>query len=311
MTGGSGSSRVSRTTEARASSASSSHGYHHHPKSSGDLRSLSPSSSRASAERKSLPGHQHERRRESAERSGSSCLQTGSIAVPVTQAPEKRTVTVISSLVQPDHVEEPTLEVDNPASVTGPPEVVDGPATDCPASDGTASDGLASDGLAGDNQASDGPSDDGPAYDGSAGDGSARDDEPVIVDGPEEVADPARQPAALQDDDPAGVAGPAPSDPATLGTPAGNTPSAVRDSSILTGVSSPLFPSMPTAINQATLIDFMSMWTLLQRWIDQGMAVSDAQARPAAQSTVPAPRDDTHPGGPTLHLGIQIDDPGR
>ena len=126
------------------------------------------------------------------------------------------------------------------------------------------------------------------------------------MDGPEEVADPASQPSAkdspaLQDDDPAGVAGPAHlqtfalEDSAALGTPARNTPSAGRDSSILTGVSSPLFPSMPTSINQAKLIDFMSMWTLLQRRMDQSMAVSDAQARPAAQSTVPAPRDDTPP----------------
>ena len=53
----------------------------------------------------------------------------------------------------------------------------------------------------------------------------------------------------------------------------------------------------------------MSMWTLLQRRMDQGMAVSDAQARPAAQSTVPVPRDD--PGGQTRRVGLQKDDPGR
>ena len=170
--------------------------------------------------------------------------------------------TVIPSLARPDHVEEPAAEVDGPATVTGPSEVVDGPADDGPASDG----------RAGDDPASEGPADDGPAYDGSAGDGSARHDEPVVVDGPEEVADPAGQQSAtdgpaLQFDDPAGVAGPARlqplafDGPAAHGTPAGNRPSAGQDSSILTGVSSPLFPSMPTAINQATLIDFMSMWT--------------------------------------------------
>ena len=105
---------------------------------------------------------------------------------------------------------------------TGPSEIVDGSADDGPASDSPAGDD---------------PAIYGPAYDGSAGDGSARDDEPVIVDGPEEVADPASQQSAtdgpaLHDDEPAGLAGPAhlqplPLDgPAAHGTPAGNTPSA-------------------------------------------------------------------------------------
>ena len=159
-------------------------------------------------------------------------------------------------------MEEPTAEVDGPATVTGPSEVVDGPADEGPASDGPA----------GDEPASDGPADDGPAYDGSAGDGSARHDEPVVLDGPEEVADPASQQSAtdgpaLQFDHPATLDGPACPQPLALdgpaahGTPAGNTPSGGQDASILTGVSSLLFLSMPTSINQATLIDFMSMWT--------------------------------------------------
>ena len=197
---------------------------------------------------------------------------------------------MIPSPARPDHVEEPAAEVGSPASVTGPSEVVDGPADD---------------GLAGDDPASDGPADDGPAYDGSAGDGSAKHDEPVVLDGPDEVADPARQQSAtdgsaLQFEDPATLEGPAHHQPLVLdgpaahGTPAGNTPLGGKDASIVTGVSSPLFPSMPTSINQATLIDFMSMWTL-QRWMDQGVVVPDAQARPAAQATVPVPRDDTPP----------------
>ena len=122
-------------------------------------------------------------------------------------------------------MEEPAAEVDDPSTVTGPSEVVDGPADDGPA---------------GDDPANDGPADGGPAYDGSAGDRSARDNEPVIVDDPEEFVDPASQPSAtdgpaINDDDPAGVAGPAHlqtfalEDPAALGTPAGNTPSAGRD----------------------------------------------------------------------------------
>ena len=290
-TGGSGSSRVSKATDAR-SSASSSHADHHR-KSWGDRRSLSSSSSRPSADRKSPPGHHHERRLESAERSGSSYVSKREVRLSpaVTQSPEKRTIPVTPSLARPDHVEEPAAEVDDPATVMGPSEVVDGPAGAGPA---------------GDDLASDGPADDGPADDGSAGDGSARDDEPVVVDGPEEVADPASQQSAtygpaLQYDDQVGVAGPARLQPLALdgpaahGTPAGNTPSAGQDSSILTGVSSPLFPSMPTAINQAMLIDFMSMWTLLQRRMDKGMAVSDAQARPAAPpGRYPVTREENH-----------------
>ena len=66
--------------------------------------------------------------------------------------------------------------------------------------------------------------------------------------------------------------------------------------SMLLDVSSLLFPSLPRAINQTTLIHFMFMWTLMQRRMDPGMAVPYAQARPAAQSTAPTPRhDDTPP----------------
>ena len=205
---------------------------------------------------------------------------------------------VIPSPARPEHVEESAAEVDDPASLTGQREAVDGPASDGPADDDSASDG---------------PADDGPAYDGSArGPIMVMDDEPDIVDEPEEVADPASQQSgrdgpALDDDDPAGVAspahhqnpavdGPAVVDgPVAHGTPAGNTPAAGQDSSMLSDVSSLLFPSLPRAINQTTLIDFMSMWTLMQRLMDPGMAVPFAQARPTAQSTVPMPRDDDTP----------------
>ena len=78
------------------------------------------------------------------------------------------------------------------------------------------------------------------------------------------------------------------------GTPAGTTPAGGPDASVLTGTSSPLFPSIPTSINQATLIDFMSMWTLLQRLMDQGM-VPDTSASQAVPSSVPAPRHDSTP----------------
>ena len=215
---------------------------------------------------------------------------------------------MVPSPTRPEHVEEPAAEVDDPATVTGPSEVVDGPADDGPA---------------GDDPVNDGPADDGPAYDGSAGDGSAKDDEPVIVDDPEEVADPASQPSAtdgpaINDDDPAGVAGPAHlqtfalEDPAALGTPAGNTPSAGRDSSILAGVSSPLFPSMPTAVNQAMLIDFMSMWTLLlDGWTRVWLFPMPRPGRQHSQRFLLPEMMTPHPGCPRLHLGLQTDDPGR
>ena len=66
-------------------------------KSSGDRRSLSASSSRASADHKSPPGHHLERRRESAERSGSSYVSRREVQLypAVTQSPERRTITVI------------------------------------------------------------------------------------------------------------------------------------------------------------------------------------------------------------------------
>ena len=299
--GGPGSSRVfSRATDVRPS-GSSSHSHHHHLKSSGDRRSLSSSSSRASADCKSPPGHHQDGRRESAERSGSSYVSRREVQLSpaIAQSPEdRRIIRVIPSPTRPEHVEESAAEVDDPARVTGPTEALTGPAGDGPADDDPASYD--------------------PAYGGSAGDGSARgpvmatDDELDIVDEPEEVADPTSQQSAgdspaHDDDDPAGVAGPAHHQnpavdgpavvdgPVAHGTPAGNTPAAGQDSSMLSDVSNILFPSLPRAINQTTLIDFMSMWTLTQRGMDPGMAVPYAQARPTAQSTVPTPRDDDTP----------------
>ena len=69
------------------------------------------------------------------------------------------------------------------------------------------------------------------------------------------------QSSALQFDDPA-------EDPARLpavgvdgsaghGTPAATTPGGGPDVSMSTGTSSPLFPSIPRSINQATLVDFV------------------------------------------------------
>ena len=108
---------------------------------------------------------------------------------------------------------------------------------------------------------------------------------------------------AHDDDDPAGVAGPAHShdqavnDPAWMdepvahGTPAGNTPAAAHDSSLSSDFSA-IFPSLPKAINQNQLVDFMAMWTLMQHRMDPGMTAPDTQARPVAQTPTPTPRDD-------------------
>ena len=71
--------------------------------------------------------------------------------------------------------------------------------------------------------------------------------------------------------------------PAAQGTPAGTAPVERKDTSIVSDVSSLIFPSMPRRINQETLLDFMSMWTLMQCRMDGGMA-PDAQSRPVAQT---------------------------
>ena len=68
------------------------------------------------------------------------------------------------------------------------------------------------------------------------------------------------------------------------GTPAGTTPVARQDTSMVSDVSSLRFPSLPRSINQATLVDFMPMWTLMQRRMDSGMAVPDTQSRPVDQT---------------------------
>ena len=150
------------------------------------------------------------------------------------------------------------------SSPARPVQVTDGPAGDGLATgDGPATgDGLVSDVPAGDVPA------DVPAVDGSAGDGSASLDDPA----PRQIASDS---SALQFDDSAESDGPARHPAAGVdrsaghGTPAGTTLVGGPDASVLTGTSSLLFPSIPTSINQATLIDFMSMWTLFSRYPGQ------------------------------------------
>ena len=71
------------------------------------------------------------------------------------------------------------------------------------------------------------------------------------------------------------------------------TPVGGPDVSIETGTSTPLlFPSIPKTINQATLVDFMSMWTLLQRRMELP-SVPDNSISPTVQTSLPVPERDS------------------
>ena len=279
-----GLSRVSLRAMDVRPSGSSTHSHHHHHKTSVDRRSLS-SSSRASVDRRSPPGHyQDHGRRESSEKSGSSYVSRHEVQLSpaLSPSPERRTITVIPSPTRPEGIDEPAgvtgpVEVDDPATVPGQTDAVDGPAGDGPTGDRWAR---------------------GPVI--------ATDDEPAEVADPARHQEPAGDSPAHDDDDPAGVAGPAHrqdqavNDPARMdepvahGTPAGNTPAAGHDSSLSSDFST-IFPSQPKSINQNQLVDFMSMWTLMQRRMDLGITAPDVQLRPAAQTPTPTPRDDDTP----------------
>ena len=93
------------------------------------------------------------------------------------------------------------------------------------------------------------------------------------------VGDDSAQPQDSARDDSARSDG-----PAAQGTPAGTAPVDRQDTFIVSDVSSLMFPSMPRRINQETLLDFMSMWILMQRRMDGGMDL-DAQSRPVFSDT--------------------------
>ena len=298
---------VSKASDTRPSASSSQH--HRHHQSSGDRRSLSSASSRASPDRKSPPSH-HERRRESADRTGHSYVARRDVQLSpkVVKPPEKRTITVISSPARQVHVES-APEVQDPAPV------MDGPADDGPATgDGSATgDGPAiSNGRATGNDPATGDSSntgDGPATgdDSASGDGPITGDGPATGDGQDTVDDPAgvsvvesSQSSALQFDDLAEADVPARLPAAGVDgsagheTPAATMPGGGPDVSMSTGTSSPLFPSILRSINQATLVDFMSLWTLLQRRMGQS-SVPVAPACLPAQSSAPDTRHDSTP----------------
>ena len=102
----------------------------------------------------------------------------------------------------------------------------------------------------------------------------------------------------LRFDDPDDLDGPAPLPAAGVSGSAGQenpaaTPVGGPDSSILTGTSTPpLFPSIPKTISQSTLVDFMSLWTLLQRLLELP-SVPDNSISPAVQSSLPVPEHDS------------------
>ena len=102
----------------------------------------------------------------------------------------------------------------------------------------------------------------------------------------------------LRFDDPDDFDGPAPLPAAGVDGSARQenpaaTPVGGPDVSIQTGTSTPLlFPSIPKTINQATLVDFMSMWTLLQRRMELP-SVPDNSISPTVQASLPVPERDS------------------
>ena len=141
----------------------------------------------------------------------------------------------------------------------------------------------------------------------ATGDGSATGDGPVTVDGPTTVVDtdfdnPAdvsvvesSHSSQLRFDDPDDSDGPAPLPAAGVGGSAGqeNTAATPMGGPDLTGTSTPpLFLSIPKTINQSTLVDFMSLWTLLQRRLELP-SVPDNSISPAVQSSLPVPEHDS------------------
>ena len=259
---------VSKASDTRLSASSSRH--HHH--SSGDHRSLSSSSSRASPDRRSPPSH--ERRRESADRTGPTYVARWDVKLSPkhSKLPDKRTITVVSSPARQVHVES-APEVPAPGPVADGP-VVDGPAgADLAAGNGSDTGGgpatrngtAAGNGTAAANCTATGDGSD-------TGDGPATGDGPVTVDDPasDDPADVSEVESELHFDEPDETDGPAglPAE-ARLGTPVATSPGDGPDVSRSTGTSSLLFPSIPRSISQGTLVDFMSMWTLLQRRMDQ------------------------------------------
>ena len=275
-----GSGRASgRATEVRPSS-SATHQCHH---------------SRSSPDRRSRSGSRHHDRRERVDsvRSGVSYVSRRDVQLSPSapEKTEKRTITVIPSPPRPAHTDDlagmtgpvdsaalaDSAALDDSAGVTGPADLVE--------------------------------ADDSAGYESAGGLGSEV-DEPEIVYDSATVADSAQHqdPAAANSARPPNSAGndsALPQDsagddsvqpkvsarddsardagPAAQGTPAGNAPVDRQDASIVSDVSSLIFPSMPRRINQETLLDFLSMWTLMQHRME-GPTAPDAHSRPVVET---------------------------
>ena len=248
-----------RATEVRPSSSATHHQSHH---------------SRPTADSRSRSRSQHYDRRESvgSVKSGTSYMSRREVQLsPVApQQAVKRTITVISLPPRP-------AEMDDSAEVTGP------------ADSAALADSAGVTGLSDSAEARDSA-----GYESAGELGSIVEDEPHIVYDSANVADSA------QDQDPAGADSAQPQDSAgddsarSDGSAAQGTPVARQDNSMVSDVSSLMFPSLPRSINQETLVDFMSMWTLMQGRMDSGMAAPDTQSKPVDQ-TPTTRHDQTRP----------------
>ena len=190
------------------------------------------------------------------------------LSTAVLEPPEKRTITVIQSPARP-------VADEDSAGVTAPADSAM-------------------------------PSDSAEVADSAEDQDSAGVDEPAVVDDLAGDADPA------QEEDSAGVADSADredsaaadsaggADPVGQGTPARTTPARSQtpdqqgqDSTMISEDGSVIFPSLPRRINQANLLDFISMMTLMQRRMDTVMPVPDTQNRPTVET--PRTRDSQTP----------------
>ena len=247
---------------------------HHHPRTLVDRRSLS-FSSLSSVDRRSLAESRHHHGREKFEAPYVSRREI-QLSPVIPQTTEKRTITVIPSPPRP-------VPLANSAGVTGP------------AGSAALADSAGVTGPTGSAEP-----DDFLDYESAEALGTMVDDELEVV------CDSAAVAYQAQDDDPAVADSAHPQKPAgddssrgdgsaDQDTPTGTTPVTGQDTSMGSDTSSLTFPSLPRSISQATLVDFMSMWTLMQHRMDAGTTPTDTQSRPVAD-TPPTRPVQTPPG---------------
>ena len=245
---------------------------HHHPRTLVDRRSLS-FSSLSSVDRRSLAESRHHHGREKFEAPYLSRREI-QLSPVVPQTTKKRTITVIPSPPRP-------VPLANSAGVTSPADsaaLADSAGVTGPTGSAEPDDAL--------------------EYESAEALGTMVDDEPEVVCDSAAVADQA------QDDDPAVADSAHPQKPAgddsargdgsvDQDTPTGTTPVTGQDTSMGSDASSLTFPSLPRNISQATLVDFMSMWTLMVHRMDAGTTPTDTQSRPVADTPPTRPCTDS------------------